>query len=654
MDHFESGSSSLSMTESQLRAILDCSPTVVYVKDRGGRHTLVNRQFEIVSGLNRRQVIGRTCSDFFPNHIAQALCANDRRVIETGQPVEFEEVIPQDDGFHTYSSTKFPVRGVNGAVIGVCGFSRDITARKRAEAALRESEERFRQMAEHIREVFWLTDVRPHRLIYVSPAYEEVWGRPCDSLHEDDTSWRKSIHPEDRPRVMKAIETESQQGTYLAEYRIVRPDGSVRWILDRGFPIRNEAGEVYRVAGVAQDITEIKQYQERIEKQNRELELRNWQLERATRLKNQFLSSVSHELRTPLNAILGFSQLLGEDDTGHLSNNQKRYLGHIQDGGQHLERLTLDILDLSKIEAGQLELNRQDLRIDEVFEETLSIVDPLAAIKRIHLDMCPQNVWVHADRFRCKQILLNLLSNAIKFTPEGGCVKVEASADSEFAYISVADTGIGIAAEYREKIFEEFYQLSQSTSGRKEGTGLGLSISKRLVEQQGGSISVCSKPGQGSRFTFTLPAGQAHADTSSDSQRPHNAAHPVTARTNPVVLVVDDEQSARDLLTDYLESEGYTVLAAASGAEAIENVRRMRPAAITLDILMPGSGGMETLFQFKNMPEAADIPIIIVSGMDLHNLVPMRGAQAYVTKPVDRAKLLDVLRKCLRPKNSPF
>jgi CheY-like chemotaxis protein len=375
------------------------------------------------------------------------------------------------------------------------------------------------------------------------------------------------------------------------------------------------------------------------------------ELERVTRLKSQFLSSVSHEFRTPLNAILGFGHLLDEDKTGQLSIKQKEFVRHIHNAGRHLQQLTNDILDLSKIEAGQLELHREDFRVEEVFPEVLSVIRPFAAEKKIRLDANVNNVWVRADKFRFKQILLNLLTNAIKFTPARGYIKVEASADYEFAYISVTDTGIGIPAEYREKVFEEFYQLSPTTSGKKEGSGLGLSISRRLVEQQGGSISVDGKPGQGSRFCFALPVGRAGANTTLPvAHIPPHAAHPVTTGTNRDVLVVDDEQSVRDLLTNYLESEGYTVLLATSGTEAIEKAHQMRPAAITLDILMPGAGGTETLFQLKNSPETADIPVIIVSGMDSHKIGPIKGAEAYVTKPVEKAKLLDVLRKCLRHK----
>ena len=240
---------------------------------------------------------------------------------------------------------------------------------------------------------------------------------------------------------------------------------------------------------------------------NAKLESRNREIERVTRLKSEFLARMSHELRTPMNAIMGFSDLLAEEAEGPLSDAYKTFVRHIRNGASHLLALINDVLDLSKIEAGRIELSPEEFRAADALEEVLPVVRPLAEVKRIRIDsQLDDEVIILADRTRFKQILYNLLSNSVKFTPEGGRVWIEALPGDGRLSLTVGDTGVGIPPAEKHAIFEEFYQVGTTTKGVKEGTGLGLAITKRLVELHGGKIEVVSEPGQGSRFTFTLPA----------------------------------------------------------------------------------------------------------------------------------------------------
>ncbi|MBV9399429.1 MAG: PAS domain-containing sensor histidine kinase [Bryobacterales bacterium] len=272
-----------------------------------------------------------------------------------------------------------------------------------------------------------------------------------------------------------------------------------------------------RVTAIIRDMTERKRAEDKLRKlqeayirdltsSNHELALRNREIEQANRLKSEFLASMSHELRTPLHTIIGFSELLGEELEGPLNERQKRFVSHIHKDSIHLLELINDILDLSKIESGRLELRPEVFDLKAVVEESLAAFQTLSQAKSIALEA---NVAVaqpvEADRLRFKQILINLLSNALKFTPEGGRVDVECAVRESFAVVSVRDTGIGIAKEAQQAVFDKFYQVGATTKGIREGTGLGLAITKRLVEEHGGRITLESEPGKGSRFTFTIP-----------------------------------------------------------------------------------------------------------------------------------------------------
>src|SRR5882762_4921718 len=379
---------------------------------------------------------------------------------------------------------------------------------------------------------------------------------------------------------------------------------------------------------------------------NEELELRNREVEHATKLKSKFLASMSHELRTPLNAIVGFSDLLAEGVPGELNPKQKRFVNHIKQGSAHLLQLINDILDLSKIEAGQLELHCESFHVKDALPEVLSIIRPLAMAKNIQVehDVATERP-AYADRVRFKQILYNLLSNAVKFTPKDGRITIVCTEDGELVSISVTDTGIGIRAEDQAVVFEEFRQVEGSKDSTQEGTGLGLAITKRLVEQQGGKISLVSELGKGSRFSFTLPAGaktETSATDAASATPPHRAA--VVEGRKPLVLVVDDEGPARELLASYLDPE-YRTAMAESGAEAVRRAQQLQPDAITLDVLMPGSSGFETLAALRKNPETANIPIIVVSIVDQKQVGFALGAADYLIKPIRKSVLLEAIRK---------
>lgn len=279
----------------------------------------------------------------------------------------------------------------------------------------------------------------------------------------------------------------------------------------------SSSGGEFRVTAIIRDITDRKAAEEKLRSiqetylselaaANRELELRNREVEKANRLKSEFLASMSHELRTPLHTIIGFSELLGEESHGTLTDKQKRFVDHVHRDSLHLLELINDILDLSKIEAGRLELHPETFDLGTVIEESLAAVRTMSRAKSLSLEAPSAPLpAVEADRLRIKQILVNLLSNAVKFTPEHGHVRVEVSENSDHLAISVIDTGVGILPSEQASIFDKFYQVGNTTKGVREGTGLGLAITRRLVEQHGGRITVQSEPGKGSCFSFSLP-----------------------------------------------------------------------------------------------------------------------------------------------------
>ena len=380
----------------------------------------------------------------------------------------------------------------------------------------------------------------------------------------------------------------------------------------------------------------------------RQLERQSAELQVASRHKSEFLASMSHELRTPLNAIIGFSEVLLERMFGELNERQDEYLRDIWNSGKHLLELLNEILDLSKIEAGQMELDRSTFPVRESLEYGLSLVRERALQHGITLDLDAASAvgQLDADRLRFTQVVLNLLSNAVKFTPDGGRVDVRATRGGHEVVVTVTDTGVGVAAKDRERIFHSFQQGSRVTR-EAEGTGLGLTLSKRIVELHGGRIWVESEPGKGSTFGFAIPSESAEPAPLSRMVAPERIEPVPTTepaqRAGPTVVVVEDDRRSFDLLRLYLEAAGVRVVGARDGEEGLDTVRRLSPAGVILDILLPGIDGWDVLAQLKEDPTTAPIPVIVVSMLDERGRGFALGAAEYLVKPVGKDQLLAAL-----------
>jgi signal transduction histidine kinase/CheY-like chemotaxis protein len=372
----------------------------------------------------------------------------------------------------------------------------------------------------------------------------------------------------------------------------------------------------------------------------------NARLVEADKHKSVFLASMSHELRTPLNAILGFSELLIDSTDGQFPlETRKRFLEQIHSSGKHLLGLINDILDLSKVEAGQMELRLEVVSVGELVGQVLTTIEPLAAQKKVTVEAEVGSAGsIEADAGKFKQMLLNLLSNALKFTPQGGSVKISARRLPDAVEIDFADTGIGIAATDHVRIFQEFQQVDSGISRQQTGTGLGLSLTKRFAMLHGGDVRVESDLGKGSVFTLRMPL----VATSTEKARSVPGPALVSFNGNgslPLVLVVEDDPLAAELLARQLHRAGFRAEVVAKGSEVVSKATSLQPAVITLDILLPDLDGWEILARLKHDEATRAIPVVVISVVDTPELGLALGAMDYFVKPVIAKDLIARLGK---------
>ncbi len=646
-----------------LEAIIKASPLAIIAVDTEGRVTLWNESAERMFGWKEEEVLGQVPPTLLPE--PEPLQAANQLRSDPQHGVESVRI--RKDGARVPVSVWTAPIASSGGSLTVLADLTELREAERKRGELMESERAARERAVAGQRFSLLLEAAPDAILEVDPrgrivlvnteaerlfqrSRGELVGLQVETLLPERFRGghfahraHYGAHPVRRP-----------MGAGLDLYA-VRKDGT-EFAVDINLSPLTEEPEEGHVMCVLRDVSQRRGVEEKIRvlnqnlerrsselaAANQELSVRNQEVERANRLKSEFLASMSHELRTPLNTILGFSELLSEQNAGPLNDKQKRFLAHIQHDASHLLALINDVLDLSKIEAGRLELRLEEFPMAVAAAEVLTSIRPLAATKGISLDSdLDTQLALHADRLRFKEILYNLLSNAIKFTPSGGRVWIESSMAEGSVRIQVGDTGIGIGLEDQQEIFESFRQVSATTKGVREGTGLGLAITKRLVEHHGGRIWVESELGRGSRFFFTLrvsqPEKQADAGAISGD------------RASPLLLVASHSTSWREEILQQFEVEGFRVETAGSGAEALRKARELRPDLALLDLEMLGKSGWETLHELKSSPDTRLIPVIIASVSDERKMGAALGAAESLTKPFTGEALMRAVRRVLQP-----
>jgi PAS domain S-box-containing protein len=519
----------------------------------------------------------------------------------------------------------------------------DLAAREAAEAGLRDSERRLAQVIEFMPHSVTLKDPTTLQYLGMNRAAEQLLGVGRATAIGRAAA---AFLPAERAEAETRRDREALAAGKLVdepEERIETPGRGVRFAHTQRVPLLGVDHRPILLLSISQDITDRREAGLAVEQARADAETAN-------RAKSDFLAKMSHELRTPLNSIIGYSEILTSGRIGPLNERQEKYVTNVLSSGRNLLQLINDILDLSKVEAGRMTLSVSELEVEMVLDEVRTILIPLAERKRqtITVSVAPDLPRVAADHGKLIQILSNLVSNAIKFTPEGGQVtlsavfgprsELAAGPEIEFA---VADTGIGIKHTDRERIFHEFEQIDDARTRTFQGTGLGLALCRKLVELHRGRIWVESAPGRGSTFRFTIPYEREIAV---------GRVGPPPGAVNgnaPLILVVDDEPQARDLIAHYLLESGYRVAEATDGQQAVALAARLRPSAITLDMRLPGWDGFDVLAHLKATPETENIPVVIVSVSDQRPVGIALGAVDWLVKPVQSAPLLNVLRNAI-------
>jgi PAS domain S-box-containing protein len=469
------------------------------------------------------------------------------------------------------------------------------------------------------------------RYLYRNPTHNDLYGYPHgEAPARTQDMW---VDPDERARLLERFRRTGEVRDAEVQHR--RANGEVFWGLMTWQ--RTEWDGQPALAGWMYDITARKQAEAVVDEARQAAE-------QANQTKSEFLANMSHELRTPLNAIIGYAQILQEDLEGQ--PGLLTHLKKIEGAGKHLLQLINDILDLSKIEAGRMEVFLETVSVPALLDEVRTLTAPLAANNgnTVEVALGPDIGAIRTDVTKLKQCLLNLVSNACKFT-KGGKVTVGVRAEPQrgapHIVFTVTDTGIGMTPEQQAKLFQAFTQADSSTTRQYGGTGLGLAITKRLCRMLGGDVEVSSEMGTGSTFTITLPLDPtSHAAPEAPAPAPE-ASGPAEGAT---LLLVDDDPQVHDVLGAMLSREGYRVEHVTSGPDAVSLVERTRPAAVLLDVMMPQVDGWTVLNTLKRDPKLADIPVIIVSMLDERPLGLSLGAAEFLTKPVDRARLISTVR----------
>ncbi len=638
----------IALRESQfnLQSFLDTASDLIQSLDENGHYLYVNNAWCETLGYTSEEALQLSMFDVVDpihhEHCRQVL----HSLILDQYPIQLEVI------FRTKRGAAVIVEGsassrmeMNGKIV-TSGFFRDVTARKQAEEALRQSEEQNRLLFEEAPESVVLFDDHGG-ILRMNRAFETLTGHPREVLLGRRIEQTDLLPLQEMQPLLQSVQDNSRSTAEFsfADFKLIRADGTPRDVQVNIFPLRIQ-GKVHYLSTM-HDVTAEKQAEET-------LRLANSELERALRLKDEFLANMSHELRTPLNAILGVSESLTEQIAGPLNDKQLKYIQTIHESGQHLLALINDILDLAKINAGKVELEMSKVDPAGIAQSCLRLVHELAQKKNLELslDLDSAVSLFFADERRLKQMIVNLLSNAVKFTPSGGRIglQIRGDASNHILHFSVWDTGIGIRLDEIQYLFQPFVQLDAGLARDAQGTGLGLVLVSQMARLHGGSVRVESQPGQGSRFTVSIP-WHAAAQTGSlnRSAQPSRSPAPMPKGNHrPSILLVEDTEAVSMLIHDYLESHGYHVSVARNGFDGIAQAQRLRPKLILMDVMMPEMDGLEATHRLRSLPGFEQTPIIALTALAMpidRDRCLAAGMNDYLSKPVNLSEIMSIVKK---------
>ena len=644
------------------RLLVESTGEGIYGVDLNGNCTFLNAAGERILGLKAAEVIGRQMHDLTHHtHPDGTPYPGEQcpiyRAARSGQGCRIDdEVFWRPDGTSVpveYSA--FPIKNDAGDVDGVVITFSDITRRKKDEDLIRESAERFRTLADNIPQLAWMADGKGS-IFWYNQRWFDYTGSTLEEMR--GSGWQKLHHPDHVAGVVERFNMSVEAGEPWEDTFPLRgKDGNYRWFLTRAIPIRNDNGKLTRWFGTNTDVTEQRQVEEALResedhllKAKQDADMAREQAEAANTAKSQFLANMSHELRTPLNAVIMYSELLQEEAEDKGVREFIPDLDKIRAGGKHLLALVNGVLDLSKIEAGKMELFLETFDVEPMVRDVAATVQPLIQKNenQLELNFAPDLGAMYADVTKVRQVLFNLLSNSSKFT-EHGTIRLEAHSEDEagvpMTIFRVTDTGIGMTQEQLDKLFQPFTQADASTTRKYGGTGLGLAISRRFCQMMGGDITATSEPGKGSTFTVRLHARVAKAVATEAAASSAGLATGPETPTTILVLVIDDEQPVRDVITRSFTAEGVHAVAAADGEEGLRLAIQLRPDLILLDVLMPKMDGWAVLTRLKNDPATAEIPVVMLTITSNQEMGYLLGAAEYLPKPVDRERLATILQR---------
>ena len=632
----------LKKERSFLRQVIDAVPGFIIVKDRQGRFELANKAIADAYGTTAESMIGKTDADFSPTgEEVERFLADDREVMETLRPklIAEEKVTYASGEEHWLATVKVPLVDFDGVSRRVLAIATDITERRRAEESLREETEELEKFFSSALDLLCVADTDGY-FRRLNVQWESALGYTREELV--GSRFLDLIHPDDMDATLEAVKRLSEQEevvNFVNRYR--RKDGVYRWIEWRSYP----SGRLIYAA--ARDITDHVAVEEA-------LRAAKEAAEEANSVKSEFLANMSHEIRTPLNGIIGLAHLTLNTD---LTGKQRDYLDKIAASARMLSGIINDVLDFSKIDAGRIELERVDFSLDDILKNLVGTLARAAEEKGLELFLhikADMPLDLRGDPLRLQQVLFNLLTNAIKFTHSGEVVlRVESRKRPDAGETSTADvcftvrdTGIGIPLDKQSRIFTSFAQADSSITRRYGGTGLGLSISKKLVELMGGEIGFTSEPGKGSTFYFSVPLEQ---------RRPERPAAIGTAELGKLrVLVVDDNETAREILRESLSGFGFDVATARSGIEALDLIENAPHGGFNLALIdwrMPEMDGLETARRIRDLSKMTAAPdVIIVSAYDpdvIRDSAREAGVRRILAKPVTPSNLLESVMEAL-------